>query len=1261
MNVINVVRLKSFLKWSFLYLTLVLCFFCLFQISLRAFGLYYFSFSNQAESELARYGVSSNNVQLEWRNFNPVLSLENVEHNFFKLENAVVELDFWSSLSGNKVVLKYVSVSGGEVFLYKNSGLKLSSGNLDILALKPYLEMILEAGNLSIDLSVHCSPMRRAVAQAIVSLRSLFHNKRHKVRAELSYPGSGVEPFELMIDQFPSTWWEPNSVFLIQSYGTLALANLIPKTSRASIKVKQGQWRGSLEKGLGVLALSFDGIETSAAGKELSGAATINLEGSSGALGGSIKDWSVSGVNRTLQFEPIWFDYQLNLEDENKFAGFGAWISGQSDQIDIKFFSKFLDLTKISEFVNEVFYDSEIVVSWFSGLNLQGGLSEISGYLDTESGFGLAADLNVFHLDSHKGIPEVGNLSARAYAYSNGVRLKIDAMDAKVRFANVFNEKWHIEELGGELDFWFNKSYFSLANRGISAKFPNFKSVGQFSLSRPTQEHQQSLTLFFETEGINISDRDLYIPNNLPENLITWLDSSIKTGYLEQVSFAYHGLTKPNKYLNSRRVEFKTKYRNLSVKYYEDWPLVLNAGGYLHLKGARTKIGVESARILGVKNFSADLNIDNTNLDLRADIDFLGEGSNFFAFFLNSPLKEELPFLSKNWETDGSIAGDLELIIPLSDFSLNGIELSLDFQLNEFDMVIPDYNLSFGSINGTGEFLLPHHLNGNFRGKLFGQKVSVETESDQDSLDFLFDGIASTNSISRLLDLPLEEITEGTSSYFARMNFSIVEKVNSTFRLTSDLNGFGINLPKPFTKKPLGVGNLEMDIEFLEDGEWFSVSYGDHRAVLFMQNNTISEGAIAFSSKDIPSDISGNQLFLAGSLDRFDVAEYLPYLGNYDSFNISWVLEDLMLENLTYGDFSVNGLTVNANGDTSSSHFELSSSKLIGVVDFSFDKPVVVDLSELDLSIFGFENLVEKSITGPLNRSFVNDLPDVIFNVEHLRLHDEELGSWNFLMRQEENQLELYPLAFEMKGLEVSEGFLRWDLNTNKSYLNAGVLVDDLGKTLTKWGFQPSIVADAVSVDVDFTWDGTPVDFDFLQLAGNANFELTKGRFMEITPAEGGMKLASLLNFSRVLGRIFKFDFSDVRGQGLSFEKVNAKVDFQQGIASFLEPMVVSSTSSRMIVGGSINMIDSTLNNDLIVTLPVSESLPWYAAYLAVANPIAGLGVIVGERVLRKQVEKFSSGKYQIRGAIENPKISFVELWKQEVDLTGPKNSDIID
>ena len=90
-------------------------------------------------------------------------------------------------------------------------------------------------------------------------------------------------------------------------------------------------------------------------------------------------------------------------------------------------------------------------------------------------------------------------------------------------------------------------------------------------------------------------------------------------------------------------------------------------------------------------------------------------------------------------------------------------------------------------------------------------------------------------------------------------------------------------------------------------------------------------------------------------------------------------------------------------------------------------------------------------------------------------------------------------------------------------------------------------------------------------------------------------------------------------------------------------------------------MIDNSLNNDLIVTLPVSESLPWYAAYLAVANPIAGLGLIVGERMLRKPIERFSSGKFQVRGAIEKPEISFIGLWDQDVNIIDSANSEIID
>jgi hypothetical protein len=75
------------------------------------------------------------------------------------------------------------------------------------------------------------------------------------------------------------------------------------------------------------------------------------------------------------------------------------------------------------------------------------------------------------------------------------------------------------------------------------------------------------------------------------------------------------------------------------------------------------------------------------------------------------------------------------------------------------------------------------------------------------------------------------------------------------------------------------------------------------------------------------------------------------------------------------------------------------------------------------------------------------------------------------------------------------------------------------------------------------------------------------------------------------------------------------------------------------------------LDNEMIVTLPVTKGLPWYAAYVALANPLAGLGVLVGERVLRKPLEQFSSAKYEISGTLDDPELKFISVWDTTMDL----------
>jgi uncharacterized protein YhdP len=59
--------------------------------------------------------------------------------------------------------------------------------------------------------------------------------------------------------------------------------------------------------------------------------------------------------------------------------------------------------------------------------------------------------------------------------------------------------------------------------------------------------------------------------------------------------------------------------------------------------------------------------------------------------------------------------------------------------------------------------------------------------------------------------------------------------------------------------------------------------------------------------------------------------------------------------------------------------------------------------------------------------------------------------------------------------------------------------------------------------------------------------------------------------------------------------------------------------------------------------------LPWYGIYLALANPLVGLGVVVGERVLRKPIEQFSTAKFAITGTLDDPQVKFVSLWDRKM------------
>jgi uncharacterized protein YhdP len=139
-----------------------------------------------------------------------------------------------------------------------------------------------------------------------------------------------------------------------------------------------------------------------------------------------------------------------------------------------------------------------------------------------------------------------------------------------------------------------------------------------------------------------------------------------------------------------------------------------------------------------------------------------------------------------------------------------------------------------------------------------------------------------------------------------------------------------------------------------------------------------------------------------------------------------------------------------------------------------------------------------------------------------------------------------------------------------------------------------------------------------------------------------------LLNFAAIAKRM-ALDFSDVFGKGISFDEITGVVAADQGTIVFVEPLVIEGTGGEYRINGTVNLLTGALDNEMVVTLPVSSSLPWYAAYLGFVNPLAAGAVLVGERIFHDQIDKFSSAKYKIGGTLQNPEVNFEQVFPNAI------------
>ncbi|HMW48809.1 MAG TPA: AsmA-like C-terminal region-containing protein, partial [Cellvibrionaceae bacterium] len=248
--------------------------------------------------------------------------------------------------------------------------------------------------------------------------------------------------------------------------------------------------------------------------------------------------------------------------------------------------------------------------------------------------------------------------------------------------------------------------------------------------------------------------------------------------------------------------------------------------------------------------------------------------------------------------------------------------------------------------------------------------------------------------------------------------------------------------------------------------------------------------------------------------------------------------------------------------------------------------------------------------------------------------------------------------AMQLLGFNRPDAELIWiqKEGKNTTSFDARLRTVNLADVLVAMDEPASITSAAASLNSSLTWEGLPDQGGMASYLGFVQMDIQKGAFIKgvNSGANPLLKLLGFMNFDN-LGRRLRFDFADLNSQGMSFDQVSGRIDFNRGQLVLAEPLKVESASTQLKLAGTLDVATQNVNATLVATLPVSGNLT-LAAAMTGALPVAA-GVFIAGKIFKKQLDKASSLKYKVRGPWQEPDIALQTIFDDEagIEVEAPK------
>jgi uncharacterized protein YhdP len=254
------------------------------------------------------------------------------------------------------------------------------------------------------------------------------------------------------------------------------------------------------------------------------------------------------------------------------------------------------------------------------------------------------------------------------------------------------------------------------------------------------------------------------------------------------------------------------------------------------------------------------------------------------------------------------------------------------------------------------------------------------------------------------------------------------------------------------------------------------------------------------------------------------------------------------------------------------------------------------------------------------------DFPTLDVSVDDFRLQERALGRLEAQahgtpqgMVIDSLQLTHPDSVFRMSGL--------WrDSPPSETRAELNLKVLDAGKFLARFGFADTLKRGTAEVQGNATWEGSPADFTFSTLAGQLDFKAKGGQFLKVDPGAG--KLLGVLSLQS-LPRRLNFDFRDIFNEGYAFDDISATLRIARGVV-YSDDFRMRGPAAKVGMSGLADLNQETVQLRLKVTPKLSEGVAMAGALLG--GPLAGVGALAAQKLLRDPVEEVISQEYMVTG-----------------------------